>query len=32
MQGFRHQLQEQYSIVQGDNQDLDEGIKSLVPL
>ena len=24
MQGFRHQLQEQYSIVQGDNQDLDE--------
>ena len=31
MQGFRHQLQEQYSIVQGDNQDLDE-IKSLVPL
>ena len=30
MQGFRHQLQEQYSIVQGDNQDLDE--ESLVPL
>lgn len=29
MQGFRHQLQEQYSIVQGDNQDLDEELNRL---
>ena len=28
MQGFRHQLQ-QYSIVQGDNQDLDEELNRL---
>lgn len=26
---FRHQLQEQYSIVQGDNQDLDEELNRL---
>ena len=29
MQGFRHQLQEQYSIVHGDNQDLDEELNRL---
>lgn len=29
MQDFRHQLQEQYSIVQGDNQDLDEELNRL---
>lgn len=29
MQGFRHQLQEQYLIVQGDNQDLDEELNRL---
>lgn len=29
MQGFRHQHQEQYSIVQGDNQDLDEELNRL---
>ncbi|WP_210125948.1 ABC transporter ATP-binding protein [Staphylococcus sp. GDY8P85P] len=29
MQGFRHELQEQYAIVQGDNEDLDEELNRL---